>query len=55
MLNLNNKKYFNEEYMRLKKKYPNQISNLMFVNFMFPYNFFIIKDPDGNLIEIADA
>ena len=28
---------------------------LQYINFMFPYNFFIVKDPEGNIIEIADA
>ena len=44
-----------DEYNRVKKIAPNYISELQYVNFIFPYNFFIIKDPEGNIIEIADA
>lgn len=29
------------------------VSKIMYINFMFPYYFFMVKDPDGNLIEIA--
>ena len=28
---------------------------IMYINFMFPYYFFMVRDPDGNLIEIAGA
>lgn len=44
-----------KEYKRVKELNPEEISPLQYVNFMFPYNFFIVKDPDGNTIEIADS
>ena len=43
----------NAEHQRLSAKYKNEVSQIMYVNFMFPYHFFMIRDPDGNLIEIA--
>jgi predicted enzyme related to lactoylglutathione lyase len=44
-----------KEYKRIKELKVKEISPMQYVNFMFPYNFFIIKDPDGNTIEIADS
>jgi lactoylglutathione lyase len=44
-----------KEYQRIKGLDFKEISPIQYVNFMFPYNFFIVKDPDGNLIEIADS
>jgi catechol 2,3-dioxygenase-like lactoylglutathione lyase family enzyme len=44
-----------EEYERVKQISPGYVSEMMYVDFMFPYNFFMMQDPDGNWIEIADA
>ena len=44
-----------KEYKRIKALKVKEISPMQYVNFMFPYNFFIVKDPDGNTIEIADS
>lgn len=46
---------FEEEYRRVKGLKPKYISKIQYVNFMFPYHFFMVQDPDGNLIEISDA
>lgn len=44
-----------EEYERVQAFYPGELSEIMYVNFMMPYHCFMVSDPDGNLIEIADA
>ena len=44
-----------EEYERVQQIPPGVVSEIMYVNFMFPYHFFVVQDPDGNWIEIADA
>lgn len=44
-----------EEYERIRAMNPSGITEIMYVNFMFPYNCFMFQDPDGNWIEIADA
>lgn len=44
-----------EEYERIQQFSPNNVSEIMYVNFMMPYNCFMVQDPDGNWIEIADA
>lgn len=44
-----------KEYKRVKALKPKDISGIQYVNFMFPYHFFIVKDPDGNQIEISDS
>jgi len=46
---------FESEYERIKKLYHGGISSIQYVNFMFPYSFFTVKDPDGNLIEVSNA
>ncbi len=46
---------FEKEFKRIKRLKPKHISKTQYVNFMFPYHFFIVQDPDGNLIEISDA
>jgi predicted lactoylglutathione lyase len=43
-----------EEYKRVKNLNHSGISVIQYVNFMFPYYFFTVQDPDGNLIEISD-
>ncbi|MBE3113842.1 MAG: VOC family protein [Actinobacteria bacterium] len=45
----------NVEHRRLSTKYKDEVSEIMYINFMFPYYFFMVRDPDGNLIEIAGA
>lgn len=45
----------NVEHQRLSAKYKDEVSEIMYINFMFPYYFFMVRDPDGNLIEIAGA
>jgi catechol 2,3-dioxygenase-like lactoylglutathione lyase family enzyme len=44
------------DYQRISsmKPSPTHISPIQYVNFMFPYHFFTVKDPDGHVIEIAD-
>ena len=44
-----------EEYERVQQIAPGRVSEILYVNFMMPYHCFIVQDPDGNLIEIADA
>lgn len=44
-----------KDYQRIKKLNPKSISEIQYVDYMFPYHFFIVKDPDGHVIEIADA
>ena len=44
-----------EEFERIQKFCPVGISEIMYVNFMTPYNCFMLQDPDGNLIEVADT
>lgn len=44
-----------EEYDRIQQIHPGNVTEIMYVNFMFPYSFFMVQDPDGNWIEIADA
>ena len=46
---------FKKEYKRIKALNPNYISKIQYVNFMCPYNFFMVQDPDGNQIEISDV
>ncbi len=46
---------FQKDYDRIKKMWPDKVSPTQYVNYMFPYNFFVIKDPDGHVIEIADS
>ncbi|MFX1255848.1 MAG: VOC family protein, partial [Promethearchaeota archaeon] len=43
------------EYERIKALGPKKVSNIMYVNFMYPYRFFHVEDPDGNVIEIAES
>ena len=44
-----------EEYERVKRISPGHVTEIMYVNFMFPYTFFMVQGPDGNWIVIADA
>jgi catechol 2,3-dioxygenase-like lactoylglutathione lyase family enzyme len=44
-----------DEYERIQEFYPSDIGEIMYINFMTPYKYFIIQDPDGNLIEVADT
>ena len=44
-----------EEFERIQIFCPTGISEIMYVNFMTPYNCFMLQDPDGNLIEVADT
>lgn len=41
------------ERVKLIRPKALSVSKIMYINFMFPYYFFMVKDPDGNLIEIA--
>lgn len=41
-----------KEYKRIKKLNIGAVSDIMYVNIIMPYWFFIIEDPDGNEIEI---
>ena len=43
-----------KEYERVTKLKPRAITELRYINFMFPYRFFIVEDPDGNKIEITE-
>jgi len=43
------------EYIRLKELFDSAVSKMMYVNIVCPYNFFMVADPDGNLIEITDV
>ena len=54
VINLGTKK-LEAEHRRLKSLNSRDISPIQYVNFMFPYRFFTVKDPDGNIIEIADS
>lgn len=42
------------EYERLKMLNIGEVSQLMHVNVHLPYRYFNIKDPDGNVLEIAE-
>ena len=42
------------EHERLKSLDIGEVSQLMYVNVHFPYWYFNIKDPDGNILEIAE-
>ena len=42
-----------KEYNRIKKLGIGEVSEIMYVNITMPYYFFMINDPDGNVIEIA--
>lgn len=44
-----------EEYERIQKFCTSDLGEIMYVNFMTPYNYFMVQDPDGNLIEVADV
>ncbi len=44
-----------KEHKRVSSLKPKHISEIQYVNFMFPYHFFTVQDPEGNLIEISDA
>ena len=44
----------NHEYARLAELGLGPLSEIMFVNITAPYRFFVINDPDGNRIEIAE-
>ncbi|MBN1775284.1 MAG: VOC family protein [Clostridiales bacterium] len=41
------------EYDRLLSLKIGQLSDILFVNVSFPYHFFTLTDPDGNIIEIT--
>lgn len=41
-------------YERLKSLNIGEVSQLMYVNVHLPYWYFNMKDPDGNVIEIAE-
>ena len=43
-----------KEYLRVKKLNPKTISEIGFVNFMFPYKYFLVEDTEGNVLEIAE-
>ena len=43
-----------KEHARIKKLKPKQITEIQRVNFMFPYDYFMFIDLDGNLIEVAE-
>lgn len=43
------------EYERLKALHIGEVSDLMYVNIHLPYRYFNIKDPDGNILEIAEV
>lgn len=42
------------EYERLKSLNIGEVSQMMYVNVHLPYRYFNIKDPDGNILEIAE-
>ena len=42
------------EYDRLKSLNIGEVSQMMYVNVHLPYWYFNIKDPDGNILEIAE-
>ena len=42
------------EYVRLKSLNIGEVSQMMYVNVHHPYWYFNIKDPDGNILEIAE-
>ena len=44
-----------EEFERIQKFCPVGIGEIMYFNFMTPYNCFMVQDPDGNSIEVADT
>jgi len=44
-----------KEYERVRQFATGDISPIQYVNYMFPYHFFLVKDPEGNIIEIADV
>lgn len=46
---------FQKDYERIKANWPDKTSAIQYVNFMFPYYFFTITDPDGHVVEIADS
>lgn len=41
------------EYDRIKKLDIAEMSTIMTINFGTPYHFFVVKDPDGNTLEIT--
>ena len=41
------------EYERIKKLDIGKVTEIMYVNIVVPYYFFMVEDPDGNLIEIT--
>jgi lactoylglutathione lyase len=41
------------EYNRLLSLNIGQLSDILYVNVSFPYSFFTLSDPDGNIIEIT--
>lgn len=41
------------EYERIKKLDIIEMSPIMTINFSTPYHFFVVKDPDGNTLEIT--
>jgi hypothetical protein len=45
---------FHKEYERVKRLSAN-VSPIQYVNYMMPYHFFTVEDPEGNLVEIADT
>jgi GNAT superfamily N-acetyltransferase len=45
----------NKEYDRVKALNIGTISEIMYVNIKSPYYFFVLKDPDGNTIEITGS
>lgn len=42
-----------KEHARLKGLKIGEISDIMYLNVASPYYFFVLKDPDGNMIEIT--
>ena len=42
------------EHERLKFLHIGEVSQMMYVNVHLPYWYFNIKDPDGNILEIAE-
>ena len=42
-----------EEYKRLEALSIGELSEMMYLNIALPYDFFMIYDPDGNMIEIT--
>ena len=42
-----------KEYERIKELNIGEMTNIMYLSISSPYHHFILKDPDGNLIEIT--